>query len=198
MNDSEDTKRPKINSLDVIPSSAKEVSRMIATYAAPVFEKEPSENMRRSPSSRRTSLPHLFGNASLVPVVEDHALLPVNPTSSRRNPDTHGSSPARRVSLSSRRTSSRALSDFINTPGSPTDDIGSTKPGIQCDLRRALSLDYQNRFSKLDISVERASYTQGAPLARRSPDRKRRDRSENLAHRLNRERNRNSSFYDVV
>ena len=82
----------------------------------------------------------------------------------------------------------------IDTSGTPSD---STKPGIQCDLRRALSLDYQSRFSKLDISTHGARYSTPV-LAPRSPDRKKRDSLENLAHRLHRERTRNISFYDVI
>lgn len=171
---------------------------MIATYAAPLIEQAPGTSPQASASSRRSSMPNLFGNVVLAPLREDPALLPVDPLSSRRNPDTHGSTPVRKISSNSKSATRRSVSGLDNTGGSPTNDLTSTKPGIQCDLRRALSLDYQNRFSKLDISAERASYTQGAPLARRSPDRKRRDLSENLAHRLHRERTKNSSFYDVV
>jgi len=146
-----------VNSTDVIPSAAKSVSRMIATYATPIVAQSPKKNSGMSP--QRSSI----------------------------------SSPGHRPS--SRNARSQTLVDIS---GSPTMDANKTKPGIQCDLRRALSLDYQKRFAKLDISAEQAGYTQGAPLARRSADRKRRDLSENLANRLLREQIKNPSFYDIV
>lgn len=180
----------KINSLDVMPSSAKEVCRMISTYVDPV----PKASIKECSATRRSSMPHLFGTAALV--TKDKSVRPVDALSSRYSSDIPRTSSLRRPSLTTQISSHPTVLD--NTPGSPIDDLAKTKPGIQCDLRRALSLDYQTRFSKLDISAERASYTQGAPLAQRSPDRKRRDLSENLAHRLRRERTRNASFYDVV
>ncbi|ORY82147.1 hypothetical protein BCR37DRAFT_37436 [Protomyces lactucae-debilis] len=76
--------------------------------------------------------------------------------------------------------------------------LAATKPGIQCDLRRALSLDYQSKFSKLDISAEQASYTRGVPLAERSPARARRDTKTNLADHLARTKNTNMSFNDII
>lgn len=169
---------------------------MIATYATPVSSEE---GRSTSAVMRRTSMPSLIGTSGLVSVGENcgsDVLRPVHSTSNRRNPDTHGSaSPGNRKSSD---TSHRRSLSMIDNSGSLVHDLQSTKPGIQCDLRRALSLDYQNRLSKMDISTECANYTQGAPLARRSPDRKRRDLSENLAHRLHRERTINPSFYDVI
>ncbi len=64
-----------------------------------------------------------------------------------------------------------------------TNTAGVQVPKIQTDLRRALSLDYQGRYRKLDISTEQCNYTGGALLSDRSPDRKKQDEFENLGHR---------------
>lgn len=184
-----------------MPSAVKAVSKMITTYAVPDLSTWNSHsNVLNESSSRRTSMTAPFGSPALLALAEEHALRPVDAMTHKRHPDTHGSprSGLRTSDAMAEKFSRRSLSIVDTSPGALSHDLTSTKPGIQCDLRRALSLDYQNRFSKLDISAERASYTQGAPLAKRSPDRKKRDLSENLAHRLIRERNRNPSFYDVV
>lgn len=173
----------------------KAVSRMIETYAAPQTELTVTDEMPKNPV-RRSSMPTLAGLTQPKPSQN----MTVSPhrthmdTSDRLKTNTAALRSARRTSD----ISCRKLSVIDNRPGALCHDLASTKPGIQCDLRRALSLDYQNRFSKLDISAETAGYTQGAPLARRSPDRIRRDISENLANRMNRERTRHPSFYDIV
>lgn len=183
-----------INSLDVIPSSVGAVSKMIALYTgADPSPVSPRSAKPRSSTSRRTSLASNFGNI-VLDEADEGCESPVNGANFRSVVD---SSP-RRSSYSSSRNLARRSLPAVDISGVPTIDITASKPGIQCDLRRALSLDYQNRYSKLDISAENAGYTHGAILAKRSPDRKRRDLSENLAHRLHRERTKNINFYDVI
>lgn len=169
---------------------------MIETYASPQSEPTLALNRRTSYSSRKSSVLVPFGLINAKTLQSGRSPSKTYNDNTRELREAHSSE-----FRSPRRTSDakrRSLSTIDKTPGALCRDMTGTKPGIQCDLRRALSLDYQNRFSKLDISAESACYTQGAPLARRSPDRIRRDISENLANRMNRERTRHPSFYDVV
>lgn len=186
-----------INSLDVMPASVKAVSKMIAAYASPEPQ-SPRSVRSTSYSAKRASLPILSGALTRHIVPEEVEVGVTDLPKDIRNSETPVSNVARGTGPETTTRNRRSFSVAETAPESLEYDLASTKPGIQCDLRRALSLDYQTRFSRLDISAERSSYTQGAPLARRSPDRKRRDLTENLAHRLHRERTRNPSFYDVV
>jgi hypothetical protein len=76
--------------------------------------------------------------------------------------------------------------------------LAAAKPGIQSDLRRALSLDYQSKFSKLDISSEQASYTRGAHFSERSMERQQHDGRSNLADRLVCAKKTNMNFHDIL
>ena len=169
-------------SVDVMPNELGTVTRMVSVYTSKFEDDEQSQtslSRRGSSASRRTSLQLDLRSAV------GHGRRPSGDYSSTPDSPIEGSQPRRALSRQPS-TSSRSIKS------------GPTEGDPANDLRRALSVEYQHRFAKLDISADVARLTDPLPLQRRVSDRKSYHGTENLAKRLHREAKLTPNFADLA
>lgn len=170
-----------MSSIDVMPNELGTVTRMVNAYTT---EKLNDDVMSGSALSRRGSSASRRTSLQIDLRSPGHSRRPSGDYFSGPPSPAEGA-PRRSISRQPS-TSARSIKSAVVADGDPAND-----------LRRALSVEYQHRFAKLDISADAARITDALPLQRRVSDQKSYHGTENLARRLHREANVTPNFADL-